>query len=302
MNERGCLRAFSDTDPSLLRGRSPRRTPSEVAELDVHGRLETGGNVNGSSAIGPTDRRGPGDRQEYLVLRHLAATGNTTHPEAHLHRATQRAGRACAPSLRARPQSATSRSPPPRPGRRAECRRTGPCANAAGDPPGPASPARTRDPGRSRHRSTRRWTPPMNDVRSYCCASVPSACAASLKDHRGLPRAILLRLRGRRDGHLAPLAEDPVRRLRVRVESRVAGWWNCHQHVDMVRRHRAVNDRYLARNAFLSHHLARPLGDVSTEDLVRILRHPTRSTADPSPRARHGEIRPLQPPVPRQGG
>ena len=33
MDERGCLGASSDTDPPLLGGRSPRRTPSEVAAL-----------------------------------------------------------------------------------------------------------------------------------------------------------------------------------------------------------------------------------------------------------------------------
>ncbi len=130
------------------------------------------------------------------------------------------------PSLdfRARPQSATSRSPPPRPDRSgAECRRTGRCANGTGDPPGSGVTCPDPGPRNSRHRSTRRWTPPMNEVRSYCCASVPQPLRGLMEDYRGLPRAILLRLRDRRDGHLAPLAEDPVRRLRVPVESRVAG-------------------------------------------------------------------------------
>ena len=58
----------------------------------------------------------------------------------------------------------------------------------------------------------------MNAVRSYCCASVPSACAAASKRICLLLDALLfLRLRDRRDeGDLAALGEDPVRRLAAR--------------------------------------------------------------------------------------
>ena len=79
--------------------------------------------------------------------------------------------------------------------------------------------------GSSRHRSTRWRTLPMNADRSYCCASVPSACAGRVEeDPLLLDPLLLLRLRDRRDERdLAALGKDPVRRLPARVELQVAG-------------------------------------------------------------------------------
>ena len=72
--------------------------------------------------------------------------------------------------------------------------------------------------GKLRHRSTRWRTPPMNAVRSYCCASVPRACVASSKTIL-LPCATLLRLPDRRDERdLATFVAHLVRRLAAWVE------------------------------------------------------------------------------------
>jgi len=74
-------------------------------------------------------------------------------------------------------------------------------------------------PGSSRQRSTRWRTPPMNPDRSYCCASVPSACAVASKRISPAGCASVFGFRYRRDERdCAALGDDPVRRLAARVE------------------------------------------------------------------------------------
>ena len=66
----------------------------------------------------------------------------------------------------------------------------------------------------------------MNADRSYCCASVPSACAAASKRIFSCwtPFCFFGFGIGVMKATLRTLGEDPVRRLAARVQLPVAGW------------------------------------------------------------------------------